>query len=166
MPADFTVIIQVRQRFGDEPDFLELQIETESPFVGASKEFTFDIPGVDRSQNAILQFQSLGVSHRMNILKINDVGIFGGISRSIDLTPPELRSEFIHIISRPRWTTHSLIIQPNLLKNENNTLFIGARNADGEDNGNLDNFIIDNMIVLYKIRTGITAPIHEGFSHT
>ncbi len=61
MPLDFTVIVTVRQRFGDanQDDFGQ---ETDAPFVGQQKDFSFGCPNVDRTQQAILLFQSQGAN--------------------------------------------------------------------------------------------------------
>lgn len=62
MALDFTVIIHVRQRFGDNEleDLNDIGLETNAPFVGQQKDFEFRCPNVDPSQRAILLFQSQG----------------------------------------------------------------------------------------------------------
>lgn len=157
MAVDYTILIRVRHRFGDnESEFEEPQLETQAPFVGASKEFAFATPNVDSSQDAILQFQSLGVTFRKNVLEVNGTRVFGGLSTSIDAVPIESGTQFVGTLIRQVWTTHSLLIQPGLLR-ERNTLLIEARNRDGGTSGNLDNFIIDNMIMFYKTRSGVVT---------
>ena len=162
MALDYTVVMSVRQRFVDsEDDFRETSLEIEAPSVGAMKEFSFSCPKVDRSQHAILQFQSLGITHRKNILQLNGTNVFGGLSRSIDISAAESpQTTFVFV--RQIWMSHHLLIQPGLLQTEN-TLQIEARNADGDTGGNLDSFIIDNITVLFKTRTlgglfGMFAP--------
>ena len=159
MAVDYTIIIRVRQRFGDDKsEPLEPQLETGAPFVGASKEFAFATPNVDRSQDAILQFQSLGVSHRANVIQINGTGLFGGLSTSIEGVATEFAGEFTGNFVRQMWMTHSLLVQPGLLRAEN-TLRIESRDGEGGTGGNLDNFIIDNALIFYKTRPGGFGPV-------
>jgi hypothetical protein len=69
MASDYTVIMPVRQRFGDSPsgtlggsgrDWGEYPIEQEAPFVGISKDFPFSCPAIDRSKAGVLQFKFVG----------------------------------------------------------------------------------------------------------
>ena len=67
MAMDFTVIQPVRQHFGDfpGPDVREIKLsrtEEDVEFVGASKDYIFSCPNVDRDEWAVLQFESLGVN--------------------------------------------------------------------------------------------------------
>lgn len=156
MSVDFVVIFSVRQRFGDaeQDPFSELNSEPNAPFVGASKSFPFQTPGVDTSESAILQFQSMGVGHRDNVLRVNGTDVFGGLSRSNDLV-------ILNAVTGafPVWSTHSLLLHPGILRSEN-TLFIESRppeSAPEEHRNNLDNFIIDNVFVTYK-----TSPLQSG----
>ena len=91
MALDFTVVIRVRQRFGDDKSNNPL-LETEAPFVGVQKDFAFVCPNVDRNQDAILLFESQGVDVQQPLL-INGQQIFGGIpSRSRFFDHPYLIS--------------------------------------------------------------------------
>ncbi len=150
MATDYTVIITVRQRFGDSPggtlgddgrDWDEFPIENNAPFVGASKDFRFTCPNVDRSQAAVLQFNTLAVGAD-NVIRVNGVDVPGGIS---------LGPQFIDIDPRiPLWTVHSLLVDGDLLQEEN-VLHIAS--GDGGF-GNLDDFIVDNAVIWFKTRTG------------
>ena len=152
MPVDYATVVRVRQRFGDnKSEPREPQLETEAPFVGTSKEFLFETLKVDQSQDAILQFQSLGVSHPKNLLRINGTDIFGGLSTSVDIGAAGSAGKAEFTFIRQVWAAHSLLVHPNVLRDQN-VLFIEARDFDGGTNGNLDNFIIDNVIVFYKTR--------------
>jgi hypothetical protein len=157
MAADYTVIIAVRQRFGDSPggtlgspgrDWGEYPIEHEAPFVGLSKDFVFDCPHVDSSQFGVLTFNSLGVSNFNNLLQVNGRDVPGGISVGpvwIYLDP--------HI---PLWNTHSLLIERNGLKEHENVLHIGSvAPLEFEE---LDDFIIDNAVMWFKTQTGTKPP--------
>jgi hypothetical protein len=147
MALDFTVVIRVRQRFGDDKSN-NPGLETDAPFVGVQKDFAFVCPKVDRSQDAFLLFQSQGVDFQQPLL-INGQQIFGGIPSSTDFVtipnPAQLR-----IVAK--WSGNVMIIEPGVLQ-VNNVLRIQA----GKDSeGKIDNFIIDNLIVVFKTTGRIT----------
>lgn len=92
MPLDFTVVSAVRQRFGDQkPDRNQSESERESstlaeanaPFVGPEKSFPFDCPNVDRTQWAVLLFESYGVTKRQ-AMQINNQTVHGGIPEDVE----------------------------------------------------------------------------------
>jgi hypothetical protein len=147
MTTDFTIIILVRQRFGDtRADLGETPVEQEAPFVGQSKDFPFSCPNLVPGQTAVLQFQSLGVTAmrgfglgNQNILRINGVDIPGGITRG-----PTANNV-------PLWTTHSLLVPSNVLR-EPNVLHIESVAIPFAHESTLDNFIIDNAVVFFKAR--------------
>lgn len=153
MPLDFTAIVNVRQRFGNnEPE--ELGLETEAPFVGAQKDFPFQCPNVDRSQSAILLFQSQGVTLAQN-MEINGQRIFGGIPTSVDrdtvTVPPFDSTPSTLTLFFAQWKGNVMLVHPGVLQ-ENNVLRISTRDTGG-DKG-LDDFIVDNVVVLFKTRSG------------
>jgi len=150
MPSDFTVIQSVRQRFGDaRADLAEITEELEAPFVGQSKEFPFSCPNVVIGQTAVLQFESLAVSAGQrqglarNILQINGVDIPGGITAGATVSVGGQRL--------PYWKAHLLTVEPNVLR-EQNVLRIEAVNQPFGPGLTLDNFIIDNIVITFKIR--------------
>jgi hypothetical protein len=145
MALDFTVVITVRQRFGDN-DIEDVGLETEAPFVGSQKDFEFHCPNVDSRQQAVLLFQCMGTNAQQS-MEINGQQIFGGIPAAFDfLTTPTQE-----IRTRAEWNGNVMLIQPGVLR-ENNVLRIRA----GElSNGNLDDFIIDNLVVMFKTRPGL-----------
>lgn len=149
MSMDFTVIQPVRQRFGDGRIDLEPKLaELEAPFVGLAKDFRFSCPDVDPAQWAVLQFETLGATapradqraRPRNILRINDTDIPGGITAGA--------GEY--------WKTHNLLVPPNVLR-QDNVLHIESVVIFQEHSVHHDDFIIDNMIILYKMR-GIVRP--------
>ena len=165
MALDFTIITDVRQRFGDDQrdEKVSLReresgIETEAPFVGMEKVFAFRCPSVDRSQFAILLFQTLGVSVRQG-LEINGQTIFGGIAPSVDFDTRTLGSGSESHQDRAviaRWNGNVMLIHPGVLQ-ENNLLRIRAAEMTA---GNIDDFIIDNVVVVFK--TGRPAVLDPG----
>ena len=165
MALDFTIITDVRQRFGDmirdEKASLrerESGIEDDAPFVGWEKSFVFRCPSVDRSQFALLLFQTLGVSVRQG-LEINGQTVFGGIAPSVDFetrmlgSGPEAHQDRSAIA---RWNGNVMLIHPNVLQ-ENNILRVRAAEMTA---GNVDDFVMDNVVVVFK--TGGSGAVSPG----
>lgn len=145
MALDFTVVITVRQRFGDAKTD-DVGQETEAPFVGSQKDYEFRCPGVDPSQQAILLFECQGANVQQS-LEINGQRIFGGIPASVELATSPTPPESVFFVAQ--WSGNVMLVHPGVLQ-ENNVLRIQA--GEIGDSGNLDNFIIDNMVVLFKTR--------------
>jgi len=151
MALDFTVIASVRQRFGDSQDD-DLGLEKDAPFVGQQKDFPFACPGVDASQSALLLFQSQGVTiaQKMNI---NGQVVFGGIPTSVDfgsLPTADPNNPNICVLIA-QWKGNVMLVQPGVLRDSNNVLRITADKIGDSDN--VDNFIIYNVVVIFKLRT-------------
>lgn len=144
MSLDFTVVINVRQRFGDNKQD-DAGLETQAPFVGLQKDFVFQCPDVDRSQYAILLFQSQGANVRQR-LEINSQEIHGGIPRSVEfftgINPPVA-------LEIAQWNGNVMLVHPGVLQ-ENNVLRIRA--GEIGDSGNIDNFIVDNVVIVFKTK--------------
>jgi hypothetical protein len=136
MGSDFTVIIRVRQHFGDDQDSMP------GAFVGNNNSYPFPCPNVDSTQEAVLLFQTLGVSHDRNFIAVNSTGatgepeVYGGI--------PVSRSD-------QDWNGNVMLIRPGVLS-ENNILRLGARASNGSLLGDIDEFVIDNVVILFKTR--------------
>jgi len=149
---NFTVIQEVRQRFGDEVGEEE-PVEKQAPFVGQSKDFPFACPSVDRASAAVLQFESRGVQSGYfdegprNIARINGTDIPGGITPG-----PYWRSEGRQM---GLWKGHSLIVPANVLR-EQNVLHIEAVPVPSL-RLHLDNFVIDNVVVFFKTRGSVVG---------
>lgn len=152
MALDFTVVFSVRQRFGDTKND-DLGLETEAPFVGADKEYPFSCPGVDPSQQAILLFQCSGANAQES-MEINGQQIFGGIPASVApfIPPPGSSAQSIFLA---QWNGNVMLVHPGVLQ-VNSVLRIRAKDLG---DGNLDNFIIDNVVVVFKTqRTVVGTP--------
>jgi hypothetical protein len=138
---DFTVIVNVRQQFGDKD--LNLGV-----FAGEQKEFLFDSPGVDASKTALLLFQLMnlaGSDNREHILEINGSVVFGGIPRgpvSFPVFSPGTSDARILGVVATGWSGQVLLVTPNTLKQSGNVV----RVASVEKN----EFAIDNMVLLYR----------------
>lgn len=170
MPMDFTVIQPVRQRFGDSnvidsghPRGGEVLLEQEAPFVGQSKDFRFSCPRVDPSQMAVLQFESLSVSAglqyvfspsfsgKRNIIRINGTDIPGGITNAPYVEAVERIWHF--------WKTHSLLVPAHVLRDAGNILHIESIKIPISGGTTFDNFIIDNVVVLFKLAEAGMDPV-------
>ncbi len=127
--ARFVYITSSVQHFGDDPDFLT------GTFRGDDHEFTFDAPGVNPNLRAVLMLQTRNVGHDLNVIRINGVNITGALVKH------EHGSE---------WFAQVGEIPSGTLKATGNVLKIIARNSDGNAGGNLDDFNIDNVVVLYR----------------
>jgi hypothetical protein len=136
MATNFTVILFQRQHLGNDPGTFD-DIEPGVPFAGSAKDFSFDCPDVDPGDTALLMFQSRDVDHRRNILRINDVDVFGGLP----VSP-----------ARDAWNANILLVEPrHQLKTTGNVLHVESRTSGGESIGDVDDFIIDNVVIAYKI---------------
>jgi hypothetical protein len=132
----FTVILFQRQHLGNNPGTFN-DIEPDVPFAGSAKSLSFDCPGVDPDETAFLMFQSRDVDHRGNILLVNGVNVFGGVP----VSP-----------ARDAWNANILLIEPrHQLKATGNVLHIESRTSSGESVGDIDDFIIDNVLIVYKV---------------
>lgn len=78
MATNFTVIVFQRQHFGDDPGSFN-DVEPDVPFAGSAKSFPFDCPGVDPGETGVLMFQLRDVDHRLNVIRVNGVDVFGGL---------------------------------------------------------------------------------------
>jgi hypothetical protein len=135
MSADFTIVTPVRQGFGNEPGYLK-SIEPNVPFVGPTKDFTFPCPNVNPNEAAVLMFQSRDVDSSKNIITINDSPVAGGIPVSPN---------------KDTWNGNVMLITAGVLK-ASNELHIESRNNSGGGGGDIDDFILDNVVVMYKTR--------------
>ena len=137
MGTNFTVIQFQRQHFGNEPGSFN-DIEPAAPFVGPAKEFVFDCPTVDPNDTALLLFQSRAVSHARNVFQVNGIQVFGGLP----VTP-----------SRDTWNGNVLLVERHHgLRAAGNVLHVESRNTSGGADGNIDDFMIDNVVIQDKTR--------------
>lgn len=130
MASDFTVIIKRREHFGDG------SVSLPGAYIGNHETYYFDCPKMSREQWAVLMFQSLSVDHDKNVLKVNGHDIPGGI--------PQTAGE------ESDWTGNVMLIPSSWLKDSGNELFVQSRTSDGAAIGDIDDFVLDNVVVLYK----------------
>ena len=136
MATNFTVILFQRQHFGNEPGTFD-DIEPNVSFVGPTKDFSFDCPGVNPGETAFLMFQSRDVDHQRNLFTINEVDVSGGLPASP---------------ARDAWNGNILLIEPHhQLRATGNVLHVESRNSSGAGGDDIDDFIIDNVVIMYKI---------------
>ena len=141
MASDFTVIVSVRQHFGDEASWLK-DVEPGLLFVGRTKDFHFDCPRVDPGADAVLMFQTRDVDHNKNIIQINPATAQQPtVSGGIPVSP-----------SKDTWNGNIMLIGRGVLRETNNVLHVEAVSEDSVLGPDLDDFIIDNVVALYKTR--------------
>ena len=147
MASSFTVVLFQRQQFGDEPGTFN-DVEPNVPFAGPSRSFVFDCPNVDAQQPAFLMFQSRDVDHPLNVFEVNGIGVFGGLP----VSP-----------ARDAWNGNVLLVEPHhQLRATGNVLRVESRDARGTGSGNIDDFIIDNVVLVYKTLDAVTLPSVTG----
>ncbi len=83
-------------------------------------------------------------------MEINGQIIFGGIPSSVEFAP----SPFLvqgQVQSRPlaHWSGNVMLVEPGVLQNTN-VLRVSSRQIGSS--GNIDNFIIDNVVIVFKTR--------------
>lgn len=146
MSSDFTVVSSVRQGFGNEPAYLK-SIEPSVPFVGPTKDFLFACPGVKSDEFAVLMFQSRDVDFSKNIITVNGKEVAGGIPLSPD---------------KNTWNGNVMLIAQGVLRPAGNELHIESRNEAGSGGGDIDDFILDNIVVMYKTRVAGGTAVIDG----
>lgn len=135
MPCDFTVILHQTAHLGDDEEMFGT-----APFKG--KDFDsdrFSCPNVKSSERAVLFFQTRDVDNARNVIQINGSDLFGGIPVSSTGGAES-----------PIWNGNVALVEANVLLASGNVLHLGARNSSGGTSGNVDDFLIDNVVILYK----------------
>jgi hypothetical protein len=133
MSSDFVVIVNVRQHYGNEQGMFG----SELTFAGNNKDFSFDCPAIDPQAPAVLLFQTRDVDNETNFFNVNGRDIPGGIPRSA---------------ARDDWNANVALVGAGWLRETDNVLQIGARDERGSLLGNLDDFLIDNVVLFYRTR--------------
>ena len=135
MATNYTVVLFSRQHLGNDAGTFN-DVEPNVVFVGPAKDFLFDCPGINPAEAAILMFQSRDVDHRQNIFRVNGVDVFGGLPASP---------------ARDAWNGNILLVERHHhLKTTGNVLRVEARRSDGSSTGDVDDFILDNVVIIYK----------------
>ena len=135
MATNYTVVLFSRQHIGNEAGVFN-DVEPNVVFVGRAKDFPFDCPGINTAEAAVLMFQSRDVDHQRNILRVNGVDVFGGLPASP---------------ARDEWNGNILLVERHhQLKATGNVLSVEARRSDGGSTGDVDDFILDNVVIMYK----------------
>jgi hypothetical protein len=139
--TSFTVILFSRQHFGTLPDVYN-EWEPDAEFVGLTKDFSFDCPGVDSGETAVLMFQSLGVASQATVLQINGVDVYGGI--------PITNERGVKERYALDWSANVMLVESNhQLKAAGNILHVESTGQE---------FIIDNVVITYKTHIGPSKP--------
>jgi hypothetical protein len=167
MPVDYTVVFPTRQRFGSGAGVAPQGLETDAPFVGLEKDYSFRCPDVLRREIALLFFRHQGIAKGARIL-INGHATANAISdTSITVTDVAVASTFVatsgagsadtfhsHNVAVPQvtaterrvapWSGTILLIGSNVLR-EDNTMSIRITPDPGADD-----VVVDNMVVVFK----------------
>jgi hypothetical protein len=162
MPNDFTVIMHVRHRFGDQrKDRNENDFDSAAPFVGTAGEFQFSCPNVDSAEEAVLQFQHRGSHQAATFPSPQPDGGLVGLTAE---HPVRVNGRQLSggVPAAPRrgevslWSTRLLLIGKGVLR-EQNILRIEAT-ANDPVLENIDNFTVDNVVVFYKTKSPSSGP--------
>ena len=139
MATSFTVILDQQRHFGNQPDLFG-----NAPFAGPEAEFIFQCPNIDLREDSILMFQARHVSHEENVFLVNGRQVFGGLP----VSPTRGSAE------ESGWNSNVLIINQarHSLQETGNRLFIRSLDSGGGTSGNRDDFVVDNIVILYKSR--------------
>ena len=140
MALDFTVILFQRQHFGNEPNYLSMN----APFVGKSKDYSFDCPNVNPNETAILLFQSYDVTTGRNRFRINGVEVFGGLP-----VGPEGKSVGAGQRLNILMSNVLLVESRHQLRASGNVLHVEAQAAQ-TGSTDIDDFILDNVVIVFK----------------
>ncbi len=124
--SNFVFIVSSAQHFGDEPGAFG------GTFRGDDFDFIFDAPGINPNRRALLILEARGVG-APNVFQINGVNIGGALQQR------DTNETFTEMADVPAGT----------LRATGNVLRVIARNTNGQAGGNLDDFVIDNVVLHY-----------------
>ena len=134
MSSSFSVITTECHHFGDPQGLFEKEAPG-ATFVGAGHETKFQVEGIDTRQQSILMFRSFNVNFRTNVLSVNGQVLDRAIVRSVER----------------EWKTQIVILPPGLIKLGENALRIESRDRTGEPGGNLDDFLVTDLVLWFKV---------------
>jgi hypothetical protein len=130
-PVSYAYIITSPQYFGDDPNESGVSVVHR----GQDHEYSFDLPGVDRTKVAVLMLKTFDLDYNLNSFTIN--------GRSLLVRRHISGSEFF---------ADHIEVPGFFLKETGNELKISSRNSSGGVTGELDDFIVDDVVLVYKTR--------------
>jgi hypothetical protein len=140
MGINYTVILFSRQHFGDEEGSLFPNVQ----FVGQEKTYTFDCPEINPNETAILVYNSYDVTSPRDRFEINGKQLYGGLYEG-----PGGRT----------WASHELLVEPEFkLKASGNLLHVKSLTRGGHPAGDIDDFVLDNIVIWYKTAESRPVP--------
>ena len=145
--TSFTAILFSSQHFGTKPDLFK-GFEPNAEFVGLTKDFSFDCPDLDSGQTAVLMFKSLSVGNKETVLKINGHDVNGP-----GLPVANAGDSVTGRVAAWEWSANVLLVPHHQLKVAGNILHVESTGID---------FIIDNVVITYKIEIGPVKPRHPS----
>lgn len=123
--ASFTIIVRSAFTMGDAG-------------VGDDHEIDFNTPNVFVGQRAVLMVQTRDVDFTQNGVSINGTA---------------LQNLVQHDTGSNESYVHMIIVPPNVLRaDQPNTLRLTSRNVDGNLGGNLDNFVVERVVIHFKVQ--------------
>ena len=146
MATNFTVILFQRQHFGNEPGTFN-DVEPNVPFAGAVESRSLRLPERDSSEAAFLMFQSRDVDHPRNMFQVNGIGVFGGLPASP---------------AREAGTATSCYRTAPPVESGGQRPPCRSSRLARQGGGNIDDFIIDNVVIVYKTPDAVTLPSVTG----
>lgn len=132
MSSSFTVITTASHHFGDHEGMFEKEDPT-ATFVGHSHTTEFEVAGVDTRHSTLLMFKSFNVNFRTNVLSVNGQVVERAIARSVER----------------EWKTQLVVLPAGLIKLGTNAVTIESRTRTGEASGNLDDFLITDLVLWF-----------------
>jgi len=122
--------------FGNNLGWIQ-PLDNPAPFVEGSRNISFNCPDVDPNQMAILTFEVYDITS----------------PRHMELNGKVLpRQPEIVNADHGTWDTIVIIINRDILVSADNVLRVQSLDSSGGTSGNLDDFLIRNIAVLYKQR--------------
>jgi hypothetical protein len=127
--SDFTLVITSNHSFGD--------VSSGGTFQGEDQSYPFTLPSNLGSGRMLVMLTARGVGNNCNRFEVNGTQI-NGILVNRD------NSNEQH--------TELFDVPPNVLKPGANTLYIRAVNSSCTAGGNLDEFVLNNVVFLYHVQ--------------
>ena len=133
MSTDFTIVLDSPQHFGNTEGRFKKDVP-DAEFVGQLKTYTFGTPRADGGKG-LLMFEALGVNSRHNVLMVNGKDVSGGLRRVVE----------------HEWQGHVTVVPEGAFRPDgDNELLVESRTLQGESEGNLDDFVVTNVVAMFK----------------
>ncbi len=133
MSTDFTIVVDSPQHFGNTEGRFKKDVPG-AEFVGQSKTYSFGTPRADGGKG-LLMFEAIGVNSRYNRLMVNGKDVSGGLRRVVE----------------HEWQGHVAVVPEGTFRPDgDNELSVESRTLTGASEGNLDDFVVTNVVAMFK----------------